>query len=49
LAHSPISVIPVAPEPIVQVALMVAMAMLLQPVIPTIPALLSQRSRAPPV
>jgi hypothetical protein len=49
LAHSPISAIPIAPVPILPLALMVAMAVALQAVVPSIPALHSQQSRAPPV
>jgi hypothetical protein len=49
LAHSPISAIPIAPEPVLQVTLMVAMALVLQAFVPSVPTLLSRHSRAPPV
>jgi hypothetical protein len=43
------SVIPIAPVPILQVALMVAMAVVVPASIPSTPALHARRSRAPPV
>jgi hypothetical protein len=49
LAHSTMSVISVAPAPLPQAALLVAMAVVLLASIPSIPAHHARRSRAPPV